>query len=179
MSNRSKRYSHELKEEAFYLYCDGLAGYLVAKALQEKYGAEEAPSREAVRQWAHKYGWQERRKQLREKAQAESDEQRVRVMADQLSRLYGLWDKLMRDCEKIHSKTTSDRPIRDLANVDRMIHVHEGRLDDERPGQDDIRTVVEHIFKVLYADEEVGPVLARRKYQIDAALERSRTLVRR
>lgn len=155
------RYPDAIRDEAFDLYCTGLSRRRVAVALQEKYGKEHAPHATTVKRWMSQERWTERKKVIRKRAMELEDRQRVLEVI-----------RLMQGFEEVPFKSKCEA-VRTVVQGQKL--VKELMEEVEVPISDkEIRMIVEHFFKVLHADEEVGPVLERRRYHIDAALERSR-----
>lgn len=160
-SRHRPRYLDKIRKEAFDLYCTGLSRRRVAAALQEKYGQEQAPHPETVKRWMSQDRWTKRRRVIRERAMELEDRQRI---LEGMRMLQGLEELPFKTKgEAMRSIVQGQKVVKDLlAEV-------EGPLTME-----DMDAIIEHFFRVLYADEEVGPVLAKRRYLIEAALEEAR-----
>ncbi|UCH11579.1 MAG: hypothetical protein JSU61_06730 [Fidelibacterota bacterium] len=164
MKTCRKRFSHEMREEAFELYSQGLATLRVVRVLEERHGADQAPSYETVRRWAHLNDWWERRERIRQEAARRLDDER----AEKLARLIKQFEDLRQATFKICSK----QKYRSMEGVVRSLDILQRNIDDLR-GQEgsllrreDLDDIVDMIFELLGEDEEVGPVLARRQVLI-------------
>ena len=164
MKTSRTRITHEMREEAFELYSQGLAVLRVVRVLVERYGADGAPSYETARRWAHRGNWWERRERIRQEAARRSDEER----AEKLARLIKQFEDLRQEafaCSSQQNYKSMEGVVRSLDILQRNItelKKQEGSL----LRREDLDDIVDTIFDLRGEDEEVGPVLARRQLVI-------------
>lgn len=169
VKNPGKKFSHQVHEEAFDLYSQGIPGYRVAHELEARYGPDNAPSRETVRRWIHRNNWRRRREKIHHLAEQRADQTRAERAAHLVTRFEDLREKALDATSELKYKS-AEGAVRSLATLQRVI---EGL---NLPGEgviskDDLSTVVETIFQVLSDDEVLGPVLAQRHGPIMARIE--------
>ncbi len=81
------RYSHQVKEAAFSLYCQNLSATNIARRIPESFGDDVHPSLRTVRYWIQKGDWLTRRKRVHRKTEALAEQQLVRTTAKLLADL--------------------------------------------------------------------------------------------
>ncbi len=163
-------YSHEVREAAFQLYCQGLGVRQIALRLSETVGKNVG--RSTVAAWVHRYGWSERRRRLRRRVENLADEKWAREAARLLTRLSRLRDDIL-NAAAMHPFKSAEGAVRSLATVQKVIGSLLMRRDDGLT-LDQLEGVMATIFQVFQRDEVLGPVLAEREEailaQIDARL---------
>ena len=162
-----KAYSHEVREEAFQLYCQGLSLRQIALRLSEVRGIRLDHTTVAV--WVHRYGWPERRLRLHRRLENVADKKWAREAARLLSRLTCLREDIL-DAAAAYPFKSAEGAVRSLATVQKVI----GSLirpRDDSITLDQLETVMATILQVLQRDEVLGPVLAQRQEAIMARIE--------
>ena len=163
-------YSHEVREAAFQLYCQGLGVRQIALRLSETAGGNVG--RSTVAAWVHRYGWSERRRRLRRRVENMADEKWAGEAARLLSRLSGLREDIL-DAAAAQPFKSAEGAVRSLAAVQKVIGSLLRPLDDSIT-LDQLEAVMATIFQVFQQDEVLGPVLAQREeavlMQIEAQL---------
>jgi len=160
-------YSHEVREEAFQLYCQGLNFQQIALRLSETAGGRI--HRSTVTAWVHRYGWPERRLRLRRQVEKMADEKWAREAARLLSRLSCLREDIL-DAAAARPFKSAEGAVRSLAAVQKVI----GSLLMPRNDGitlDQLDAVMATVFQVLQQDEVLGPVLAERQEAVLARIE--------
>jgi hypothetical protein len=147
------RYLDAIRKEAFDLYCTGLSRRRVAAALQEKYGRESAPYANTVKRWMSQDRWTERRRNIREWAEELEDRQRI---LESMRLLHGL--------EELPFKSKGEA-VRSMAQGQKVIRELVADLDQPVP-QEVTDYIIDTALDILGKDEEVGPVLRRRWWQV-------------
>jgi len=165
-----RAYSHEVREAAFQLYCQGLGVRQIALRLSETIGGNVA--RSTVAAWVHRYGWPERRRRLLRRVEKMADEKWAREAARLLSRLSGLREDIL-DAAAAQPFKSAEGAVRSLATVQKVIG---SLLMTRNDGLtlDQLEGVMATIFQVLQRDEVLGPIIAQREEailaQVDARL---------
>ena len=162
-----KAYSHEVREEAFQLYCHRLSLRQIALRLSEVRGIRLDHS--TVGAWVHRYGWPERRLRLQRHVENMADEKWASEAAQLLSRLSCLREDIL-DAAAAQPFKSAEGAVRSLAAVQKVI----GSLlrpRDDSITLDQLEAVMATIFQVFKQDEVLGPVLAEREEAILAQIE--------
>ena len=160
-------YNHEVREEAFHLYCRGLSFRQIALRLSEARGIRL--DHRTVAAWVHRYGWRERRLRLQRRVEKMADEKWAREAARLVSRLSRLREDIL-DAAAAQPFKSAEGAVRSLATVQKVI----GSLlrpQDDSITLDQLEGVMATIFQVFQQDEVVGPVLAEREEAILAQIE--------
>ena len=160
-------YSHEVREEAFQLYCQGLNFQQIALRLSETAGGKIA--RNTIVAWIHRYGWRERRLRLRRRVEHMADEKWAREAARLLSRLSLLREDIL-DAAAAQPFKSAEGAVRSLATVQKVIGSLLMRRDDGIT-LDQLDAVMATVFQILQQDEILGPVLAKRQEALLAQIE--------
>jgi len=160
-------YNHEVREEAFQLYCKGLSLRQVALRLSEARGIRL--DNRTVAAWVHRYGWPERRLRLQRQVENMADEKWAAEAAQLLSRLSGLREDIL-DAAAAQPFKSAEGAVRSLAAVQKVIGSLLRPLDDSIT-LDQLEGVMATIFQVFQRDEGLGPVLAKREEAILAQIE--------
>ncbi len=163
-------YSHEVREEAFHLYCHRLSLRQIALRLSEVRGIRL--DHRTVAAWVHRYGWSERRLRLQRQVENMADEKWAGEAAQLLSRLSGLREDIL-DAAAAQPFKSAEGAVRSLATVQKVIG---SLLMTRNDGLtlDQLEGIMATIFQVFQRDEVLGPLLAQREEailaQIDARL---------
>lgn len=160
-------YSHEVREEAFQLYCRGLSLRQVALRMSEARSIRL--DNRTVAAWVHRYGWPERRLRLRRRVENMADERWAQEAAQLLSRLSRLREDIL-DAAAACPFRSAEGAVRSLAIVQKVI-ASLVRPRDDSITLDQLESVMAAIFLVLQQDEVLGPVLARREEAVLARIE--------
>ncbi len=162
-----KAYSHEVREEAFHLYCQQLSLRQIALRLSEVRGIKLDHT--TVAAWVHRYGWPERRLRLLRQVENMADEKWAGEAARLLDRLSGLREDIL-DAVAAQPFKSAEGAVRSLAAVQKVIGSLLRPLDDSIT-LDQLEAVMATIFQVFQHDEVLGPVLAKREEAILAQIE--------
>lgn len=164
-----RRYSYQVKEAAFGLYCQNLSADKIARRIPEMYGDEVHPHLSTIERWIREGNWTVRRKEIHRETEALVDQHRVRTTAELLADMSGLREKVMEASNSLEFKS-AEGAVRSLATLQRVIdgltQPKEGAISKQQ-----LEAVVETIFQALRQDEVLGPVLARRQADILARIE--------
>ncbi len=160
-------YSHEVREEAFHLYCHRLSLRQIALRMSEV--RRIRLTHVTVAAWVHRYGWSERRLRLRRQVENMADEKWAGEAAQLLSRLSGLREDIL-DAAAVQPFKSAEGAVRSLATVQRVIGSVLRPLDDSIT-LDQLEAVMATIFQVFQQDEVLGPVLNKREEAILAQIE--------
>ena len=114
------RYSHQVKEAAFSLYCQNHSAANIARRIPEIFGDDVHPSLRTVRYWIQKGDWLARRKRVHRKTEALADQQLARTTAKLLAGLSDLREKILSVSTSLEFKS-AEGAARSLATLQRVI----------------------------------------------------------
>ncbi|MFB0515819.1 MAG: hypothetical protein ACETWG_04335 [Candidatus Neomarinimicrobiota bacterium] len=160
-------YGHQVREEAFSLYCHGMSFEEIVQWLQESFGVQ--PDKSTIAIWARAHGWSARRAKVLQRTEKLADESRALETARLLGDLRDLREQILAASGRLEFKS-AEGPVRSLATLQRVIdgltQPQEGAI-----GKSDLEMVVDTILEILYQDEVLGPVLRKREWAILAQIE--------
>ena len=114
------RYSHQVKEAAFSLYCQNLSAANIARRIPEIFGDDVHPGLRTIKYWIQHGDWQARRKKLHMETEALADERRARTTAELLAGLSDLREKILSVSTSLEFKC-AEGAVRSLATLQRVI----------------------------------------------------------
>jgi len=161
MKSTRTRFSYEMREEAFELYCRDVPGYQIARELVARYGPDNAPSRETVRRWANIGNWWKRREQMRREAERQADKTRAEQIARLVGRLEEIMEKTLDSAAELKYRS-AEGAVRSLVTIKQILE-DLCRIEGDTVSQEQLNQIIDIILEVLSEDEVLGPLLAERE----------------
>lgn len=163
------RYSHQVKEAAFDLYCLNLSPAEIARRIPEICGDKIHPHLRTIERWAREDNWEARRSEINREPEIPADQHSIRTTAELLADMNGLREKVL-DASKSLEFKSAEGAVRSLATLQRIM---DGltQSDEDTISEKQLEAVVAIIFQVLQQDEVLGPVLTSRQADILERIE--------
>jgi hypothetical protein len=162
-------YGHQMREEAFDLYCKGLSSCEIAKELEAQHGRDGQPAGSTVRSWVKKYGWRQRRSQLQGRVEQRTDERRVDELTRLVARFEEVRERILEATLKLEPKS-AEGAVRSLATVQGMI-TRMTQPREEHITRDQLRQIVAIVIEGLEQDAVLSARLREKQAELIAYLE--------
>ena len=109
-----KRYSHQVKEATFNLYCQDLYAEKIVRRIPEIFGEEIRPHLCTIERWIRQGNWTARKKEINRETGALADQHRVRTTAELLTVINDLREKVLEASNSLNFKS-AEGAVRSLA----------------------------------------------------------------